>query len=411
MITNNINYIFITGLFPDEIIDDIYVNSKGIIENAANNFQWNIVNGFAENKISSSYIINAPFVGSYPRLYNKYKIKKCSFKNKLTSNAISISFLNIRPFKSFSIKRNLVKYIFSAVSVEKQNIIIVYSSNKSFLDCAIKIKEKYSNIKICLILPDLPIFMSSRSNLYYKLRGEISQSIFQKQIKNIDYFVLLTKEMAKYLKIENRQYLIIEGILDYNKFANNAIVNKPELINKDKFIILYSGSISKRYGIMTLINAFKNIKNDEFILWICGEGDAKNDIINLAKIDKRVKYWGQIDVSHVHELQSKASLLINPRSANDEYTKYSFPSKTIEYLVSGTPVLMNKLPCLTDDYYDYIFFYNETSESLATKILELKERGSDYLIEFGDKAKNFVLNNKNSYKQCGKILKMLNDYK
>lgn len=41
--------------------------------------------------------------------------------------------------------------------------------------------------------------------------------------------------------------------------------------------------------------------------------------------------------SGVLKAQSESEILVNPRNDNNEFTKYSFPSKVIEYLGSGTP--------------------------------------------------------------------------
>ena len=45
---------------------------------------------------------------------------------------------------------------------------------------------------------------------------------------------------------------------------------------------------------------------------------------------------------------------MNPRSADAEYTKYSFPSKTIEYLATGVPVVMNRLPGIPEEYEYFV---------------------------------------------------------
>ena len=45
-----------------------------------------------------------------------------------------------------------------------------------------------------------------------------------------------------------------------------------------------------------------------------------------------------------HSFPSAQSLWpVNPRQNNEEFTKYSFPSKTMEYLASGVPVVAYKL--------------------------------------------------------------------
>lgn len=38
-------------------------------------------------------------------------------------------------------------------------------------------------------------------------------------------------------------------------------------------------------------------------------------------------------------ISKNADVLVNPRQNDDEYTKYSFPSKNIEYLMTGNAVM------------------------------------------------------------------------
>ncbi len=401
------NYIFLTGLFPSEIISEIRKNTIGIQENAANNFQWNLINGFADNSIDCVSIINAPFVGSYPRLYRKPKVEQCKIKNRLTSDAISLSYINIRPFKSLEIKRKIIKKIDERLILEQQNVIVIYSANQAFIDAAIQIKHSCDNVSICIILPDLPIYMSAKTNLYYKLRGLHKQLLFKRRVNYIDSFVFLTEEMKNTISIYNKPYAIVEGMINEEQLNSQNKYDVNILLRDNEFVVFYAGSLLKKYGILSLIDAFKLLDDPKYKLWICGEGDAKNDIINYSRIDDRVKYWGQVDLEMIYKLQSQANLLINPRSARDEYTKYSFPSKTLEYLASGKPVLMNKLPGLPKDYYQYIFFYEETAKSLAEKIEQIRNLGKEFLLDFGQKAKEFVITNKRPSQQCEKIISMI----
>ena len=78
----------------------------------------------------------------------------------------------------------------------------------------------------------------------------------------------------------------------------------------------------------------------------------------------------------------EASLLINPRPTHEEFTKYSFPSKNMEYMASGTPVLTTKLPGMPADYYPYVFLVNdESAEGMAKAYRDVLEKTEQYLNE------------------------------
>lgn len=81
----------------------------------------------------------------------------------------------------------------------------------------------------------------------------------------------------------------------------------------------------------------------------------------------------------------KAALLVNPRPIKPEYTKYSFPSKNMEYMVSGTPLMTTKLPGIPKEYYPYIYLLeDESPEGIARRLNEILNIS---MIERNEKAK------------------------
>ena len=106
--------------------------------------------------------------------------------------------------------------------------------------------------------------------------------------------------------------------------------------------------------------------------------------------------------------EQKASLLVNPRFTMEAFTKYSFPSKNMEFMASGTPLLTTRLPGMPADYYPYVFlFEEETVEGYAKGIREALSYSDKELIEFGKLSKLFVLSNKNCNVQADRILNFL----
>jgi len=130
----------------------------------------------------------------------------------------------------------------------------------------------------------------------------------------------------------------------------------------------------------------------------------------MASIDDRICYKGNIDREDVLLLQKKARLLVNPRQPNYELTKYSFPSKTMEYLASGTPVLMYKLPGIPEEYFQFCYTLTDLSvDELASKIDEIVSQTDFELQKKGEEAKRFILENKTARIQVKKIIDLFSD--
>ena len=117
---------------------------------------------------------------------------------------------------------------------------------------------------------------------------------------------------------------------------------------------------------------------------------------------------GCVRNSEIVEMQRKATLLINPRPSDEEFCKYSFPSKTIEYMASGTPVLMTRLPGVPAEYFEYVYIINdETVEGVCDALRRVLAQPEDELTRFGLAAREFVAENKGCATQCERIIDFL----
>ena len=200
----------------------------------------------------------------------------------------------------------------------------------------------------------------------------------------------------------NKPFCVVEGI-----------ASKIDSISENKKInglknILYTGTLHKKFGILNLLAAFKQISDKDYRLIICGIGDSEDIIKKAAEEDPRIIYKGQLPREEILILQREAAVLVNPRQANEEFTKYSFPSKNLEYLSSGIPVIAYKLEGIPDEYDPYIFYVKDNSiESLKDKLIEVCECSDGFAYEKSIKAKDFVLKNKNEVAQTKIIIDML----
>jgi glycosyltransferase involved in cell wall biosynthesis len=127
-----------------------------------------------------------------------------------------------------------------------------------------------------------------------------------------------------------------------------------------------------------------------------------------AKIDSRIVFGGMIPLYEAVENELKATLLVNSRPTDMEFAKYSFPSKNMEYMVSGTPILTTKLPGMPQEYYDYIFTIDgNTPEDVTVALEKVFSFSPEKLHNKGAQAREFVLNNKNNIAQSGRILNLI----
>jgi glycosyltransferase involved in cell wall biosynthesis len=288
------------------------------------------------------------------------------------------------------------------MSTDEQINILAYSMYIPFISAMNKAKKIGNNVKTCLIVPDLPsIYGILPKNPVRRFGYNIYGKSTLKAVEYIDKFVFLTENMDEVINKKKKPFIVIEGVAGTTTY-------KDEVPTGEKRIILYTGTLKNIYGIKSLIDAFCMIENPNYELWVCGSGETENDLKNLMKVNKRVKYFGFVTKDEVRILQEKAHILVNPRTNDGLYTKYSFPSKTIEYLESGKPVIMHKLSGLPKEYEDYLFLLeDERTETLMKKILEVGAMSNEALFLFGQNAKKWVRETKNADIQASKIVELL----
>ena len=230
-----------------------------------------------------------------------------------------------------------------------------------------------------------------------KLSGKINECLQSKY----DGYIILTEAMNEIVNTNKKPSVVIEGI------ADSEIIRENENIEKYKEkVCMYAGGLYEKYGVKALIEAFLAIENKDMRLHLYGAGDLEDYIKELK--DDRVKYYGVVKNDVIVEEEKKATLLINPRFTSDEYTKYSFPSKNIEYMASSTPLLTTKLPGMPKEYYDYIYCFDEESiEGMQKTLLTILNKPTKELMQKGDLAKKFVLKNKNNKVQVDKIVNLI----
>mgnify|MGYP004472474733 FL=1 len=281
---------------------------------------------------------------------------------------------------------------------KSEKIILIcdaLSINFSILCIMMKIFYKYSNIAI---VTDFPQYLGEKDK---RTIGKIKDKFVMWLMRRYDRYILLTSEMGKIINAKLRPQCIIEGVCDTS--AHNIFENKDGIK-----ICMYAGSLQIEYGIEILVKSFlkANVANAQ--LHIYGDGNYREQLEKICEKYSQIVYCGVCPKKVIEEKEREATLLVNPRTSDGEYTKYSFPSKTMEYMLSGTPVVMTRLPGLPQEYYKYLFlFEEETVDGYAQTLKVLLEMDPSELQRRGMAAQRFVLDNKNKEIQAKKIVKEL----
>ena len=399
------NILCLMGLFPEEYEAEILKNSISGMQNAANKLQWAIVDGLKSQENVKVEILNSLYIGSYPKKYKKARIPSFDFMVMGNEGGKNVGFWNLPVVKFaskyFSLKKELKKWLKQNKGEEK--VIIAYAMTSPFVELLDYAKKKCPEVKCLLFVPDLPEYMdvTNKSSIYNIVKKR-HVSHLKNNLNRVDGYVFLTDFMKEWFEKEV-SYTVVEGIYRENQEAAYS----PEVKEK---VVFYAGGLCEEYGVMDLVDAFLKSKTDDWKLEIVGDGPLLSRLQQLASEDDSLIVRGILPNSEVLKRQKEVSLLVNPRKAEQEFTKYSFPSKTIEYMASGTSMLGFRLPGIPPEYHSH--FYEITQEdgmeSCLSRVMMLSDEERE---EFGSSAKEFIEKEKNSNKQCAKIMELLESIK
>lgn len=140
-------------------------------------------------------------------------------------------------------------------------------------------------------------------------------------------------------------------------------------------------------------------------MWIYGSGNCEQAVIDASKKYDVINYGGVIPNRELVKKLSEVDLLINPRSTTPPYVKYSFPSKNLEYMFSGTPFMTTKLPGMPKEYEDYVYLIeDESADGIADALRKVYNIDIVDQRAKGKRAQQFVAEKKNCVVQAKKIL-------
>ena len=395
------NILYISALSSNELIGQLHSQSGKDPGFAVQKFNRLVVLGLTGNN-SKVTVLSAPPVGRH----NSSKAFWC--KSKESEEGITyhyLSFINFPGFRQVClILGAFFRALFWCLSKPKAERVIVCDVLNAGLCASAILACMLTRTQIVGIMTDMPgLMVRFETNQQMPLMTKMATKLMKWSFNSYNKFVFLTDAM-KVVNKNNNPYIIMEGLCGSEMALRRKVYKNDGIRN-----IMYAGGLHERYGLKKLTEAFMSIPGENLRLNLYGSGPFVEDLKNrYCKEDSRIIYKGVVGNAEVVEAELSSTLLVNPRPTDEEFTRYSFPSKNIEYMVSGTPLLTTKLPGMPSEYYPYVYLIeDETTEGYADAIKHAITLSDDDLHLKGHNAKSFILENKNSYEQAKRILRLI----
>ena len=404
------NILFIGSSFPPHIMSTFINDTKGKNTLAGQNFEQSFISGLSQQEDVCAKVVLVPWVGTYPMSYTKLFVQPESFEI-CGLQAKSAGYCNLVAINDYCRQKSLAKLLRKTFKeFPEGDIHVIVNTFKYPMLKGLQEARKHSKRKITqtVIMMDMPGFEFTKRKVHplKKLWMKRNMGKTMEMVGESDYIVAFTKYFLD-LFDKPMKHVVIEGMINPDGMHKES--GAKSLDNKK--VVLYTGTLLKQFGVMNLVDAFERANVSGSELWICGSGGETAEELKARSLkNPAIRFLGQVPSEEAWHMQREATVLVNPRTSEGEYTKYSFPSKTLEYLLSGRPVIVNKLPGFPDEYAEYcIFPKDESVESLAMSIQNVLSMTEEERIEKGRLGREFIMREKNAKRQVGRIIEMIKD--
>jgi len=267
----------------------------------------------------------------------------------------------IRPVSIFSLGKFLAS-LKSMIKNEKYNFIVATT------DPLIGIIGNYYSKKY-----RIPLIYDLQDNFesYDTYKLPFVNYLDKKAVKEADMVLTVSNKLKEYIsRFRKKPIHVIQNGIDLKLFKHvdkKTARKKLKLSQKSK-ILVYIGHLEKLKGGNILLDAFKKIREDypDTYLLLSGKIDKSINInqknVIFRKFSKREEVVLGLNASDV-------AILPNP---SNNFTKYCFPYKLIEYMASNVPIVatdVGDVSLVLKKYPGSLCKPND-SKDLAEKIIE-----------------------------------------
>ena len=380
--------LYIASMFDDADLGTIFSDPENV-SYAANKYNRLLCEGLAQNGVRVEALALLPVTRSNCK---KILVRKKPEK----SGDLTVRYMTT---VNLPVIKHILRCIYSFFRVlfAERGTVVLFDLFAVSANIGMNAAAKIRRFERVCIITDMPEHLTS---------SKMCLRIENKLIADATAYVLLTEQMKERVVSGRKKAIVLEGHIDHN--AARTEEDAADARDPSQRIVLYAGSLHRRYGIADLVDAFRACHKQGEVLHIYGTGDYAEKIKEIAREDPCIRYFGVKPNGFIVQAERKADLLVNPRTGEGEYTKFSFPSKVLEYMVSGTPVLMARLPGIPDEYYDYVYIFDDRKkDGLARALRAVLDTDVCETADMGRRARSFVLRCKSNVTQAEKIIAWL----
>lgn len=241
------------------------------------------------------------------------------------------------------------------------------------------------------------------AGLYWKLDYWLQRRL----IPRFDGHTVVSDAIARDF-LPGRPHVRLEGGIRKELFERMATFHRAPSGAEAPFVITAVGRLDKTNGFSQILEAFALLPGDRYRLRIAGAGPLEEQVREAAIKNPRIEFLGLLSFSDVLELYTSSDVLINMRMTKSRNTKYFFPSKMMEYLASGVPVISTCTGHVETEYAKFAFLLREeTPEALTEMIQRVAALAPEERESIGRQAQLYMFTQKTWRAQAEKVAEFI----
>jgi len=273
-----------------------------------------------------------------------YMVKKIGGKKINLDNVICIPNIHFPILSGFFF--GLLAFFYFPIHLSRKKIdFIIIDESKVWLPFLISLR--ILNIPLILDIRTLPV--DRDTSFFFKMSIFLSQYL-------VDGITTITPELSTILAevygVKSKKIGVWSSGVSIKDFDKTDENNCLQFKSKDrKFTIIYHGDYSLTRGIENLIVAISkldlSIKNNIRLLIIGMPTDRINVLSKLCdkmEVVKNVNILPKVEYSEIVKYLNAADAGILTLPPENRWWMVSAPLKTLEYLASGTPIIVTNIP-------------------------------------------------------------------
>lgn len=361
-------------------------------------FAWALVAAIRAHDVAVDLVSAAP-VSDYPNNPRRW-FSLAQFEEGGV-RGLELPFLNILAAKHLT--RFAAAWVlgFPRMRSFRPDWIVVHGVHTPFLWFAVLVAPLVS-ARVCVILTDPPgVVLPSDGPFRAKLKA-VDIGISKAALRRADRVVVLAETLAIDFA-PTVPSMVMEGLWRPDGEAPPA----GAVPTRDRATIVYAGGLREEYGAKALVEAVLGSPRLDVSLELYGSGPLSDWIVEVASRDERVQIPRLVEPDELSAIYARADVLVQPRPVDQHFVRYSFPSKLIEYMASGTPTVSTRLPSIPAEYGEHVIWTGDSVGELSATLEHVLGMDRDARNALGSSAATFIRDSRSAAPQGKRLVDFL----